>query len=391
MSMTRSGHMNIALVIFRAQPERGGAERYVDQLGHALAARGHKVTMLASKLGDIGELPGMKISAAGVTRTARYRRFLLNLERHLAANKYDIVHAGLPVKHCDVYQAHSGLEATSLRESHLIKTTLAGQATSMLGNKINPKRRAFARVEALLLNGPKPPVTICLSQRERLQAEQQFPSAKAQLVVLPDMPDDSAFPIDNLAERRRLARKSLGLSVDQTMFLFVGQDFRRKGLATAIRALGKLNDPHSVLYVLGHGDIEQYSDVALKAGVVGRVLFAGRVDDVARFMTAADAFVLPTRYEPFGMVVVEAMLMGVPPIVSGIAGASEVIDDGRTGFVVANPDDVDAWAAAMRRLSDRTLREQMSVACLADRAQFSFSAHVDAIERIYRDIIAAKT
>jgi UDP-glucose:(heptosyl)LPS alpha-1,3-glucosyltransferase len=378
--------VNIALVIFRAQPERGGAERYVDQLGHALAVRGHRVTMLASKLGDIGELAGIKISAAGVTRTARYRRFLANLERHLAANKYDIVHAGLPVKHCDVYQAHSGLEATSLRESHRIKTSLAGQATSMLGNKVNPKRRAFARVEASLLNGPTPPVTICLSQRERLLAEREFPSAKAKLVVLPDTPDDSTFPVDNLADRRKIARKSLGLGVDQTMYLFVGQDFRRKGLATAIRALGKLNDPHAVLYVLGHGDVEAYSDVALKAGVVGRVLFAGRVNDVARFMTAGDVFVLPTRYEPFGMVVVEAMLMGVPPIVSGVAGASEVIDDGRTGYVVANPDDVDAWAAAMRKLSDRGTRDRLSAACLAERARFSFGAHVDTIERIYASI-----
>ena len=335
--------VEIALVIFRAEPERGGAEQYVHRLGHALLSRGHQVSVLASKVTPVDTLAGVKIPARGFTRTGRYRAFLHHLERHLATTSYDIVHACLPVTRCDVYHAHAGLEATSLREGHRIKSTLAGQATAMLGNKVNRKRRAFAAVEASLLNGPNPPVTICLSDRERRLAARMFPSSVSRLVTLHSAPDDTKFSADDLPERRKAARKSLGLGPDRAMYLFIGQDFRRKGLATAIRAMGRLNDPHAVLYVLGEGDLTHYSKVAASAGVVGRVCFAGSVGDVPKFMAAADALVLPTRYEPFGMVVVEAMLMGVPPIVSGIAGASEVIDQGKTGFVVANPDDIAAW------------------------------------------------
>jgi UDP-glucose:(heptosyl)LPS alpha-1,3-glucosyltransferase len=382
--------MHVAFVIFRAEPGRGGAERYVDQLGHALVGRRHRVSVLASKLGDVGELEGVKISAAGITRTARYRRFLSNLERHLHAHKYDVVHACLPVKHCDVYHAHAGLEATSLRESHRIKSTLAGQATSMLGSKINRKRRAFARVEASLLNGPNPPITICLSDRERSIAERLFPSARGKLVTLHSAPDDAKFVSDDLPKRRERARKQLGVGADQTVFLFVGQDFRRKGLATAIRALGQLRDPHAVLYIVGGGDIAPYSKAAVQADVCGRVLFAGSTTDISPFLAAADGLVLPSRYEPFGMVAVEAMLMGVPPIVSGVSGASEVIAEDRTGYIVADPSDVAGFAAAMRKICDRSTRERLSAACLAERARFSYSAHVDAIEAIHRRAAAGR-
>ena len=381
--------MNIALVIFRADSTRGGAERYVDHLARTLIARGHQVTLLASKIAPACTLPSVRIRSGGVTRTQRYRRFLLNLERHLHDNKYDIVHSALPVNHCDIYQAHSGLEATSLRESHRIKSSLAGQAASMLGHRVNPKRRAFAAVEARLLNGPTPPITICLSERERLFAASLFPSAASQLVALPDVPDDAHFPATNLAERRTKARKQLGIGADQKVYLFIGQDFRRKGLATAIRALGLLRDPHAILYVLGHGDIAAFSAIAIRADVVGRVFFAGAVTDIVPFMAAADALVLPTRYEPFGMVVIEAMLMGVPPLVSAVAGASEVVDEDRTGYVLADPTDAVAWSAAMKKVADPATRERLSKACFAERPRFSYSAHVDAIEAMHK-LAAAK-
>jgi UDP-glucose:(heptosyl)LPS alpha-1,3-glucosyltransferase len=383
--------VHVAFVIFRAEPSRGGAERYVDQLGHALIARGHRVTALASALGELGELGGVKIAAGGMTRTGRYRRFLANLDAHLARQRYDVVHACLPVKQCDVYHAHAGLEATSLSESHRIKTTLAGQATSMLGHRVNRKRRAFAAVEATLLNGPTPPFTICLSDRERLNAERLFPSAKAKLVTLHSAPDDAKFSDGDLKGRRKHARRQLGIGADQPVFLFVGQDFRRKGLAIAIRALGQLRDTHAVLYVLGSGDIAKYSKLAMQSHVLGRVLFAGSVGDISTFVAAADALVLPSRYEPFGMVAVEAMLMGVPPIISAVSGASEVVADDRTGYVIADPDDVPAWTVAMTRVLAPATRGRLSAACIAERGRFSYAAHVDAIEALHRRAAAGRS
>jgi UDP-glucose:(heptosyl)LPS alpha-1,3-glucosyltransferase len=382
--------MHVAFVIFRGEPHRGGAERYVDTLGHALVARGHRVSVLASTHGSQRGLHPVTIGASGLTRTARYRRFLRNLDTHLHRERYDIVHACMPVNHCDVYHAHAGLEAVSLQESHEINSSTAGQLASMLGNRLNHKRKTFARVEAGLLNGPRPPVTICLSDRERRLAEQMFVASRSKLVTMYSVPDDERFTLEHADERRQQLRKRLGVSESTAMFLFVGQDFRRKGLGTAIRALGEGGDPNSILYVLGEGDMNRYTQAALKAGVVGRVLFAGAVDNVPDFLAAADALVFPTRYEPFGMVTVEAMLMGVPPIVSGVAGSSEVIKDGLTGYVIPSPTDAPAWAQAMRKLADPAVRAALSKACLGERSRFSYAAHVDAMEALYARIVSER-
>ncbi len=377
--------MNIALVIFRAEIERGGAERYVRDLSVALTEHGHRVSVLASTGQTAPGVEFVRIGAHGVSRTVRYRRFCRNLERHLDEHRYDIVHACLPVPRCDVYHTHSGLESISLRDGHLKEPTLARQAASKLFASINRKRRAFADVEAKLINSTQPPIVLCLSNRERDAAISMFPAARDRFQTLYSIPDDNKFSVTDVLSLRQEMRRQLGLDDAQTMFLFVGNDFERKGLATAIRAIGRMSDPRSMLYVVGKGDTRKYTEIALKAGAVGRVMFAGRSSNVRNFFAAADATVLPTRSEPFGMVVVESILMGVPPIVSRIAGASEVLSNGLDGFVIDDPSDVPAWAAAMNQLTVRDFRDTLAQACLGQRDRFSYARHVAALEAIYRD------
>src|SRR5438067_1353006 len=130
--------MNIALVILHAQPARGGAERYTIDLAAALARRGHDVRIIATSFADeVPEASRVLLDVKAATRSGRYRRFLGALDAHLAENRYDIVHAMLPVRRCDVYHPHAGIavEAAKRWTAHL-----------------NPRRRAMAAVETRLLN-----------------------------------------------------------------------------------------------------------------------------------------------------------------------------------------------------------------------------------------------
>jgi UDP-glucose:(heptosyl)LPS alpha-1,3-glucosyltransferase len=376
--------MNIALVIYRAQIARGGAERYVHDLSLALKERGHRVTVLAS-CGEAAQgVAFVQIGANGVTRNSRYRRFCANIESHLQGNRYDIVHACLPIPSCDVYHAHSGIESLTLRDGHLRQATMPRQAIAKVFNRLNRKRNAFAQVEAELIHSASSPLVLCLSNRERDEAIQMFPAAKARILTLYSYPDDARFTLDDVVALRRKVRKQLSLDDAQTMFLFIGNNFVRKGLAIAIRAIGAMKDPRCMLYVAGEGDTHHYSEIALHCGAVGRVMFLGKTDSVRDLLAAADALVLPTRAEPFGMVVVEAMLMGVPPIVSEVAGASEIIESGRNGFVIADPTDVKTWAETMTKLTDRAFREKLADVCLEQRDRFSYDHHIDSIEAIYQ-------
>jgi UDP-glucose:(heptosyl)LPS alpha-1,3-glucosyltransferase len=376
--------MRIALVIFRAEPSRGGAERYAMDLGLQLQLRGHEVSVLSSTFGDIGTLKRVATTCPGVTRTARYRRFVDRVESVVQAEQFDVVHAFLPVRSCHVYHAQAGLETLSLKQHRLLKHSLIGQAIAQVDALTNRKRKAFAEVERALIEGPRSPITICLSKRERDDAVKTFPIAQAdRFVAMYNGIDTSRFEPTNLQERRESRRKKLGIASDSPVLLFVGNDFARKGLDTAIRALGALRDVKPVLIVVGSDEIGPFSELAAKVGTIGRVLFVGRSDRVADFMAASDVLVLPSRFEPFGMVVIESMLMGVPPIVSRACGASEVIRHDVDGLVIDSANDVPSWSAAITRAIDPQVHESMHQACLARRVEFDYARHVDDVLALY--------
>src|SRR5437773_8977393 len=101
--------MNIALVILHADPARGGAERYTVDLAAALGRRGHDVRVVASSFSEeVAEKARVGIETKALTRVGAYRRFLDGVDRHLQEAKYDVVHAMLPVRRCDVYHPHAG-------------------------------------------------------------------------------------------------------------------------------------------------------------------------------------------------------------------------------------------------------------------------------------------
>src|SRR5712671_261629 len=129
--------MKIALVILHADPARGGAERYTADLACALAKRGHAVSVLASDFpGQYANVEQVVLASGGLSRVAQYRRFLDLLDQHLASNSYDIVHAMLPVRRCDLYHPHAGI---------------AAEAPGGLKGVFNPRRGEMARVERELL------------------------------------------------------------------------------------------------------------------------------------------------------------------------------------------------------------------------------------------------
>ena len=112
--------------------------------------------------------------------------------------------------------------------------------------------------------------------------------------------------------------------------LFVGE-YRRKGLATIVEALGRLGDKRVHLLAVGKGDLLHYQALAASAGISAQATFAGPAQGIEQVFGAADFFVFPTYYEPFGMVITEAMASGLPVITSRSAGAAEMITEGENG------------------------------------------------------------
>lgn len=155
-------------------------------------------------------------------------------------------------------------------------------------------------------------------------------------------------------------REELGISSEEICLLFVGS-FERKGLECTLRALAKAS-VQCTLLILGEGNVPYYKNLADSLGLTN-IRFLGKQPGVERYFQASDVFLLPTQYEPFGLVILEALACGLPVIASRCAGASELITHGQEGFLLEDPKDSEELAKNIRSIvMDGDLRKRMKVA-----------------------------
>jgi glycosyltransferase involved in cell wall biosynthesis len=128
-------------------------------------------------------------------------------------------------------------------------------------------------------------------------------------------------------------RRELGLAHDTRLLLFVGHNFERKGLDDALRSLTGLDETVH-LVVVGGSDPTGHLRQAAELGVGGRVHFVGRTDGAERYFHDADVLVLPTKNDPWGNVLIEAMAAGLPVVTSAVAGAAKVVRSHGAGVVI---------------------------------------------------------
>jgi glycosyltransferase involved in cell wall biosynthesis len=164
----------------------------------------------------------------------------------------------------------------------------------------------------------------------------EYPATREKLVVIPNPVDlDRMRPTPGLD--RVALRRELGLPVASPLLAFVALGhFDRKGLPLVFDALAHPAGPEAALVVVG-GEPElvaAYRARARRAGLEGRVVFAGMQRDVRPYLWAADAFVLPSAYEAFPLVALEAAAAGLPLVVSRLHGVEEFVRDGENGFLV---------------------------------------------------------
>lgn len=154
-------------------------------------------------------------------------------------------------------------------------------------------------------------------------------------------------------------RQKWGLPEEVPLALFAG-DIRtpRKNLDTVLHSLVEVPQLH--LAVVGGIAGSPYPELARSLNLENRVHFLGFRQDVPDLMKAADFLVFPSRYEPFGLVVLEAMATGIPVVTAATTGAAELVTPD-CGFVLPDSDDTQALAEALNQLikCDRQQRQQM--------------------------------
>jgi UDP-glucose:(heptosyl)LPS alpha-1,3-glucosyltransferase len=377
--------VKIGLVILHADASRGGAERYTLDLSASLVNRGHEVSLLASTFAEVpSKVTSVPMQANGATRLGRYLKFLQSVDAATTNGQYDIVHAMLPVRHCDVYHPHAGIAVNSVQHGHLKQPNTVGRVMSRWGNWFNLRRQRFAAIEQQLLTGNNAPVVLCLSGQIKATVRQHYPKLpENNLVTLFNATDLSRFDPAALPDLRGPTRAQFNLSDDDVVGLMLAQDFERKGLRQCIVALSKIAEPRLKLLVGGKQNPRDYRNLASDLGVNDRVRFAGPTDNPAAFYRAADFFVLPTRSDPCSLVVLEALAMGVPVISTRQNGACEIMTDGREGRILSDPDDLPGLVSAMIQMLDPNGRKTMMDGCMGLRPRLAVQRHLAVLEETY--------
>jgi len=182
------------------------------------------------------------------------------------------------------------------------------------------------------------------------------------------------------------SRSLLGLPENVNLALFAG-DIRisRKNLDTVLHALVKVPELH--LAVVGGTQDSPYPAMAKALNISERVHFLGYRHDMPQIQRASDLFVFPSRYEPFGLVVIEAMASGLPVITATTTGAADLLNPD-SGIVLEDCDDVEALARALQLLdSDRSLRQQMGKVARTIAEQHSWSTMAQTYLNIFEELI----
>jgi glycosyltransferase involved in cell wall biosynthesis len=181
--------------------------------------------------------------------------------------------------------------------------------------------------------------------------------------VIRNAVDSAQFSPSLRLARRGYARGQYGLMPEQFVLLLIGHDWKKKGLGALLEAMASCRDLPLTLLVVGSDDRKPYEHATRKLDIADEVLFLEPSPDVMQFYAAADAYVAPSLEDAYGLPILEAMACGLPVAASCRAGASEIIEDGASGILLRDPEDVEELARALRLLAtDAELRSRLGQA-----------------------------
>jgi glycosyltransferase involved in cell wall biosynthesis len=207
------------------------------------------------------------------------------------------------------------------------------------------------------------------------------------VVIQPGVDIDQFRPLAT-GEINRL-RGEIPCADPDFLLMFVG-DIRsnRKNLDVVLQALARL-PRHVRLVVVGDASKSPYPALAKSLGVAERTHFLGRrTIDLPELMRGANAFVFPSHYDPFALVITEAMASGLAVVTAPTVGASGLIRDGQNGFVLPNAADVDTLVRIVATLdADRACCQAIGAAARATAQKHTWSAMVAAYEQLYQNVI----
>jgi glycosyltransferase involved in cell wall biosynthesis len=385
----------------RFPPGTGGVETHVHAISTELRVRGHEVSVYTSDLltetpfkridpgheqyASVDGIPVRRFRARALSGDAQYS-FMPAMVRAVLASKADIVHA----HSYGFFQTHLAMAARHMGRTRFVFTPHFHPewASGKTGT-----RRLLRRVYDKVIGGntlTSADAVICVSRGEA-EAIKGMGFDNKTIRIIPN-----GIPASLLDRKPDPAPFQKEYGAGHPLVLFVGRLAENKGLVGLVEAAATVlkKVPEATFAIVGEdGGMKKAVEQRAKAlGISGRILLTGRIDDEDVYRSAyaaCDIFVLPSIFEAFGIVVLEAMAFGRPCVATKVGGVPDLISDGKTGLLV-EPNDPGGLAKALLSLLEDPEKAKVMGANAKKTVgkDYTWPRIVNRLETVYCEVLA---
>lgn len=385
------------LLISNNFTKRVGDEIFVVELAKYFTKQ-HEVHLLTSttdlSLNEYYNIPGLIIHKKKIIKKPYWLQILINAYLNAKYSKdlkdrlkLDIIHSNTWESFfCDVLVLHSCYKIWLKTANQILEqeSSYPKYLLRKIWRHILPKNRVLLAIEKRVLEKDSKKIIVASEFLKRGILE-NYKVSEEKITVIPFGANLDKFKLN--PQKRTEIRKKYKIGENDICLILSGYEFKRKGLKYVIEALPSVGSNVKLLAV-GEENPRVYKELASNSGVSDRVIFTGFVPEIKDYYSAADIYVFPTTYEPFGITTLEAMATGLPVIISREAGSAEVIKEGQEGLLLNNPRDPQEIAEKINILVNNTdLRTKMRERALKTAQEYSWDKVAQRILEVYKEVL----
>ncbi|MBN1545592.1 MAG: glycosyltransferase family 4 protein [Syntrophaceae bacterium] len=367
--------MKIGLACRHFLSTKGGLERYTLAISSELARQGHEVHVFANSGEKRPDITLHHVPLFPLTSPGKNLSFAWMAAKRISEFQLDVVHSMERIWDQDIFRASDGINPVQMEQRYPNPFIRSFKA-------ITPRRRALTYLEKKIFcqNGAR--FIMTNSELVKDQIRHHYGVSGNRIHVIYNSVNLQRYNVAAKEQFREEIRPRYGISDQDTLLLLVGNGFHLKGLPVVFEALARLNNSQIKLMVAGSDPIAAYQRWVERNGLGNNVIFLGYQAELERFYSAADLFVLPTQYDPFANVCLEAMACGTPVITTRMNGVSEIIVNGYDGYVLDTRDSQELSSRILDflNLSDKSMIKNRA----AEKAKtFTMDAHMHQLTALY--------
>lgn len=373
--------MKIALICKKYSLDRGGLERYTVLLSRQLVRAGHEVHIFANMWQEEPGIHIHRVPMLHISSPIKNLSFAFFSTKLLSMNDFSVIHSMERIFSQDIFRVSDGINPIQLLQRYPNPAVRCFKA-------MGPRRLALRYLEHKIFEDRGCKIIMTNSKLVKKQIIQYYKVDEKRIKVIYNGVNTSIFYPGVKEKYGTMVRNKYAIREDELVILFISNDFRLKGLKAILNALLLLNNKQIRLLVVGNDRSNPYKRWAKKSFLDKQVLFLGPKNDIEKYYAASDIFCLPTLYDAFANVCLEAMACGLPVITTDMNGSSELISDGENGFVIKTrqPEELADKIAILSSFKERC-RIGGNAALIANN--FTMEKHIANILKLY-ELLSSK-